>query len=100
MTGEKRPQNGHPKPFHPFLDNEHGIGAWELKFRYSNLQAADGTQENRADELSTGINWYPNYFVRYMIDFNVERLKNPTSSPVPLAAQTFLSVLQRIQFRF
>jgi len=38
-----------------------------------------------------------------MIDFNVERLKNPFTSgtpPVTLAPQTFLSVLQRVQFRF
>jgi hypothetical protein len=71
LTGEKRPENGQAKPRHAFLMEEHGIGAWELKFRYANLQAAAGSQENRVDEFSSGINWYPNYFVRYMIDFNV-----------------------------
>ena len=102
LTAEKRPENGQPKPRHPFLSTggEHGMGAWELKFRYSNLQIEDGTQRNRVDQFSSGINWYPNYFVRYMVDFNVERLKNPTVSTPSLLPQTFLSVLQRVQFRF
>jgi phosphate-selective porin OprO/OprP len=101
LTGEKRPENGQPKPRHPFLTGEHGIGAWELKFRYSNLQAAAGKQENRVDEFSAGINWYPTAFVRYMIDFNVERVKNPTlGNPIVLLPQRFLAVLQRVQFRF
>ncbi len=108
LTGEKRPENGQPKPRRPFLFTEgaRGIGAWELKFRYANLQAkaagAPGpplvaTQANRVDEFSTGINWYPSYFVRYTLDFNVERLKNPIGTLQP---QTFLSVLQRVQLRF
>jgi len=37
-----------------------------------------------------------------MIDFNVERLKNPfpNRAAPTLLPQTFLSVLQRVQFRF
>lgn len=101
LTGEKRPENGQPRPRSMFLSGEHhGVGAWELKFRYSNIQMAAGAVENRADQMSTGVNWYPNSLVRYMLDFNVERLKNPITSPTPLAPQSFLSVLQRLQFRF
>ncbi len=118
LTGEKRPENGQPKPLHPFLAAEggQGIGAWELKFRYSNLQAialcslpvcstqtgaARTTQENRVDEFSVGINWYPSYFVRYMLDFNVDRVKNPAiANPVVRPPQRSLAVLQRLQFRF
>jgi phosphate-selective porin OprO/OprP len=104
LTGEKRPENGQPKPNHPFLATEgaRGFGAWELKLRYANLQAAAaGTLENRVDQFSQGINWYPNYFIRYMVDFNVERLKNPTVGlPIVLQPQTFLAVLQRVQVRF
>ncbi len=99
LTGENRPDNGQPVPRHAFRSGG-GIGAWELKFRYSNLQMEDGTFRNRADQFSTGVNWYPTALVRYMLDFNVERLKNPISSPVALAPQSFLSVLQRVQFRF
>lgn len=109
LTGETRPENAQPKPRHEFISKDgYGIGAWELKFRYSNLQMEDGTvqvgtKRNRAEEFSTGINWYPNSLVRFILDFNVERFKNPIAQPSPkptLAPQTFLSVLQRIQFRF
>jgi len=101
LTGEKRPENGQPVPRHSFLAKESsGLGAWELKFLYSNLQMEDGTLRSRADQFSTGLNWYPSAFVRYMIDFSVERSKNPISSPVSLAPQSFVSVLHRVQFRF
>ncbi len=109
LTREDRPENGQPTPRHAFLEKDgHGMGAWELKFRYSNLQLEDGpmgttAQRNRVDQFSSGINWYPTKFVRYMLDFNVERLKNPITSgtpPVTLLPQTFVSILQRVQFRF
>lgn len=101
LTGEDRPENGQPTPHSEFLGKDRkGRGAWELKFRYSNLQMESGASRNRADQFSTGVNWYLNSYMRYMFDFNVERIKNPVSSPVPLAPQSFLSILQRIQFRF
>ncbi len=107
LTREDRPENGQPNPRHPFLDKEgRGWGAWELKFRYANLQIEDGprgtiAQRNRVDQIQTGVNWYPTKFVRYMIDFNVERLKNPITAGTPtLLPQAFLSVLQRVQFRY
>lgn len=101
LTGESKPENGQPKPRYSFQGKEgRGISAWELKFRYANLQMEDGTLRNRADQMSTGLNWYPTSLVRYMIDFNVERLKNRVPGPAALEPQSFLSVLQRIQFRF
>jgi phosphate-selective porin OprO/OprP len=101
LTGERRPENGQPNPNHPFLSEAgSGFGAWELKFRYSNLQMGDGSLRNRVDQFSAGLNWYPSYFVRYMIDVNVERLKNPIASPVALSPQTFVTILQRVQVRF
>ncbi len=101
LTGENRPENGQPVPrFEVFGKDRRGIGAWEVKFRYSNMQMADGAEHAAADQFSTGVNWYLNGFTRYMFDFNVARLKDPVTAPVPLAPQTFLSILQRIQFRF
>jgi phosphate-selective porin len=101
LTGEDRPENGQPVPRHAFLSKDgHGAGAWELKFRYSKLRMDDRTLRSGADQISTGVNWYPTPFVRYMIDFNVERLRNPVASPASLLPQTFLSVLHRVQFRF
>ncbi len=110
LTGEKRPENGAVKPKSPFLTTEgqHGIGAWELKFRYSKIQAktlntlfSTGVvpgAEAHTDQFTAGVNWYPTYFVRYMLDFNVERAKDPTTANV--LPQTFFVVLQRLQFRF
>lgn len=106
LTGENRPENGAVKPKRPFLTAQggHGIGAWELKFRYSKIQAkALSTPlpvgaEGHADEFSVGANWYPTYFVRYMVDFNVERARDPTVGGAP--PQKFFVALQRLQFRF
>jgi phosphate-selective porin OprO and OprP len=41
LTGERRPENGQPKATNPFLrpDGTLGLGAWELKARYSYLWA-------------------------------------------------------------
>ncbi len=108
LTGEKRPENGTPKVKHPFSMGEHGWGAWELKFRYAKIQAK--TLDTRfstgvlpganahTDQFTTGINWYPNYWIRYMLDFSVDRAKDPTTANV--LPQTFFVVLQRLQFRF
>jgi phosphate-selective porin len=110
LTGEKRPENGAIKPNHPFFTPEggHGIGAWELKFRYAKIQAktpdtlfSTGVLPGanaHTDQFTTGVNWYPSYFVRYSLDFNVDRAKNPTTANV--LPQNFFVVLQRLQFRF
>lgn len=112
LTGENRPESGQPVPRFSFFDTDHhGWGAWELAFRYSELQMEDGTQRSRADQFTAGVNWYPTAFVRYMLDFNVERLRNRTGSPIPfplvfssgipaLTPQDFFSVQTRVQFRF
>ena len=118
LTGETRPENGTPKVKHPWLGPEtpggglQGWGAWEAKFRYEKIQAkaagasfaspvsptAVPTFFAHTDEFTAGINWYPNYWVRYMLDLNVDRAKNPTVGGLP--AQNFFVVLQRLQFRF
>lgn len=98
LTGEDRPTNTQPKPRHPFLLGEsRGMGAWELGFRYSDLQYAAGTIENRVDQFSSAINWYPTYHVKYTFDVNVDRMKNRFGTLLP---QTWIVVLQRVQFRF
>jgi len=106
LTGENRPENGAVRPKRPFLTTEgaRGIGAWELKFRYSKIQAKTSSTlpalrgESHADEFSVGANWYPTYFVRYMVDFNVERARDRTVGGAP--PQKFFVALQRLQFRF
>jgi phosphate-selective porin len=110
LTGEKRPENGAVKPKRPFFTPEggHGIGAWEIKFRYSKIQAktpdtsfSTGVLPGASahtDQFTTGFNWYPSYFVRYSVDLNVDRARDPTTANV--LPQNFFVVLQRLQFRF
>src|SRR5256712_3000230 len=117
LTGETRPENGAPKVKHPFLGPEgaggtHGWGAWELGFRYDKIQAKEpGTNEltaftpgfvptfdDHTDRFTAAINWYPNNWIRYMLDFSVDRLKDP--SVQGQEPQNFFVLLQRLQFRF
>jgi len=118
LTGERRPENAQPKPKNPFLTpgGTSGIGAWEVKARYSYLWAqalgdiTGGTAgappagsfpdyQNSVDEISIGVNWFPESQVRYSFDVNIYRDKDAATvgGQVP---QTFVVVLQRVQFKF
>ncbi len=98
LTGENRPRNLQPNPRHPFLlEGERGAGAWQLGFRYSNLQFAAGSTENRVDEFSSAINWFPTFHTRYTFNANVDRMKNRVGSLLP---QSWVVLEQRLQFRF
>lgn len=102
LTGESKPEAALVKPKRAFLGRggEAGAGAWELKFRYSNLQLSDSVRSNRAETFSTGINWYLSPYVRYILDLNVERFKDPLRSPTPLDRGAFFTLLTRMQFYF
>ena len=100
LTGETKPEAGAVAPKRNlFGDETHatGFGAWELKFRYANLQISDGTSKsNRAETIYFGPNWYLNRFVRYMLDLGIERFKDPLRVPQP-GDNNFFVVLSRIQ---
>jgi phosphate-selective porin len=105
VTGEKRPENGPPKAAAPLFRG--GIGAWELKGRYSYITAdAAGDlyvllrrYHGTVDEFSGGFNWYLTSTVKYNADVNVYRMKDvATVGGAP--PQTFVVILQRVQFRF
>jgi phosphate-selective porin OprO/OprP len=118
LTGEKRPENGTPKVRRPLFGPDtpggkgRGFGAWEVGLRYTGIQAkAPGdnflnfytpgfvpTYGANTDEITFGVNWYPNYWVKYMVNVAVDQLKQPSvAGQVP---QNFVVVLQRLQFRF
>lgn len=103
LTGESKPEAGAVAPHRNLFSNEggrHGLGAWEVKFRYTNLQISDSTaKSNRAESFYFGPNWYMNRYVRYLLDFGVERFKDPARTPVP-GDQTFFVVLSRVQVAF
>jgi phosphate-selective porin OprO/OprP len=118
LTGEKRPENGTPKVRRPLFGPDtpggkgRGFGAWEVGLRYTGIQAkAPGvnylsfytpgfvpTYGANTDEITLGLNWYPNYWVKYMVNVAIDQLKQPSvTGQVP---QNFFVVLQRLQFRF
>jgi len=103
LTGEEKPEAGAITPKSDLFgdgNGHQGFGAWELKFRYSNLQIADGTaKSNRAETFYFGPNWYMNRYVRYMLDLGWERFKDPVRSPKP-GERSFFVVLSRIQVAF
>jgi phosphate-selective porin OprO/OprP len=103
VTGEEKPDAGAVTPKRNLFgdgNGKSGFGAWELKFRYSNLQFTDGTtKSNRAETFYFGPNWYLNRFVKYLLDVGVERYKDPIRSPKP-GDRNFFVVLSRIQIAF
>jgi phosphate-selective porin OprO/OprP len=103
LTGENKPDSSAIAPHHNLFGdtkNPSGFGAWELKFRYSNLQIADATaKSNRAETIYFGPNWYLNRFVRFMLDFGIERYQDPARVPRP-GSNNFFVMLSRVQFAF
>lgn len=103
LTGETKPDAGVVVPKHGLFSDEgghKGFGAWELKFRFADLQIADGTaRSNRAQTIYFGPNWYLNRFVKYVLDVGFERYKDPLRSP-NAGDKKFFVVLSRIQLAF
>jgi phosphate-selective porin OprO and OprP len=118
LTGEKRPENGTPRVKHPLFGPDtpggsgRGLGAWEVAVRYTGVQAIEPgsnylnfytpgfvpTFDYHTDEITLGLNWYPNYWVRYMVNLGIDRLKDP--STIGAEPQNYYVVMQRLQFRF
>jgi len=118
LTGEKRPENGTPRVKSPLFGPDtpggkgRGLGAWEVALRYTGIQAnAPGssflnfytpefvpTYDYHTDEITFGVNWYPNYWVKYMVNVGIDQLHQPSvTGQLP---QNFFVVMQRLQFRF
>ncbi len=100
MTGEPRKYIpsaaafGSPHPERPFSPKDGGYGAFELVGRYSHIDLNDkvtrgvaaattgGVYGGSQDVYAVGVNWYPNDFLRLMLDYdiiNVDRL-NPAGT--------------------
>jgi phosphate-selective porin/uncharacterized coiled-coil protein SlyX len=118
LTGEKRPENGTPRVRRPLFGPStpggtgRGWGAFEVSARYSGIQAnapsADflniytpgfvSAYDYHTDQFTFGMNWYPNYWVKYQVNVNIDRLKQPsTTGQLP---QNFTVLMQELQFRF
>ncbi len=120
LSGEREPENAIPRVKHPVIGpptpgvdgGSPGWGAWQLKFRYSWLEGKEGgatfasqfTPESVApftahtDQFSMGVNWYLNYWVLLKLDFNIDRLRNPSIQGI--LPQNYYVAVQGLQFRF
>jgi hypothetical protein len=118
ISGEKRPENGTPRVKHPTFGPDtpggkgRGLGAWEVAFRYMGIEANEPganflnyytpgfvpTFNYHTDEFTAGLNWYPNYWVKYQINMGVDQLKEP--STIGAVPQNYYVISQELQFRF
>ena len=118
LTGEKRPENGTPRVKHPLFGPDtpggqgRGLGAWELAFRFTGIQAKEPSAsfmnyytpgyvppfDDHTFEYTAGLNWYPNYWVKYVVNVGIDQLKDPSATGAE--PQNYFVVLQRLQFRF
>ena len=77
LTGETKPYNVRIHPTRPFLDVQNpGWGAWEAALRYEYFKlrhdrdsATDTFTDNRYDAAVAGLNWYPNEFLRFSLNY-------------------------------
>jgi phosphate-selective porin OprO and OprP len=118
VTGEKRPENGTPRVKRPLFGPDtpggqgRGWGAWELGVRYSGIQANAPAvnllsyytpgfvpgYNYHTDQITFGVNWYLNYWIKYQFNVNVNQLKQP--STIGQLPQNFVALVQELQFRF
>jgi phosphate-selective porin OprO and OprP len=118
LTGEKRPENGTPRVNRPMFGPDtpggkgRGLGAWEFAFRFTGIQANEPGEsfvnnltngyvsafDKHTNEYTIGVNWYPNYWVKYVFNLGIDQLKEPSVGGQEPG--NFYVVTQRLQFRF
>jgi len=86
LTGEVRPFNktagvfGRLKPSRPWGDDG-GWGALELAARYSYLDLNGlGFEGGRLNDLTIGVNWYLNQYMKFQVNYIRAFLNNPMHS--------------------
>ncbi|MBI1818257.1 MAG: hypothetical protein HYR72_25020 [Deltaproteobacteria bacterium] len=113
LTGETKPYNARLHPAHALWDtNSPGWGAWEAALRYEYFKLrhgggilANGTAnpalDNRYDALVAGVNWYPNEFLRFSVNYLYGSFENAGKNMSPNPAQhSNNAVLGRAQLEF
>jgi phosphate-selective porin len=118
LTGEKQPENGTPRVRRPLFGPDtpggqgRGLGALAVAFRFTGIQAKEPQAnflnyytpgfvpefDDHTFAYTLGVNWYPNYWVKYQLNVNFDQLKEP--STIGAVPQTYYVIEQRLQFRF
>ena len=118
LTGESQPENGTPRVRHPLFGPDtpggkgRGWGAFGVGARYMGIHGNEPganlldyytpgfvpTYNYHTDEITMGLTWYPNYWVKYQVNLGIDQLKDP--STIGAVPQNYYVVLQQLQFRF
>jgi phosphate-selective porin OprO/OprP len=112
ITGEPKPYNARIRPKRPLWDPKNpGPGAWEAALRYEYFKLRDRAARlandtiaptyNRYDAIVAGVNWYPNEFLRFSVNYLYGNFaeRGPGKSPNP-DKHSNNAVLCRAQFEF
>jgi phosphate-selective porin OprO and OprP len=115
LTGEPHPYEsaraawGRPKVDRPFSVADGGIGAWEIAARYStvdlNSNVVAGVSQNvtggiyggRQQIAALGLSWYPNDWLRFMLQFQHVDVNKLNSAGTVQIGQRFETLAARAQ---
>jgi phosphate-selective porin OprO/OprP len=115
ITGESTPYDiaraawARPKPDHPFSLGDGGIGAWEIAARYStvdlNSNVVPGVSQNvtggiyggRQQIAALALSWYPNDWLRFMLQFQYVDVNKLNSAGTVQIGQRFETLAARAQ---
>ncbi|MDO9709301.1 porin [Paracraurococcus lichenis] len=118
ITGEPRRYStssgafGRPNPAHPFDLAGGGWGAWEAMARYSVADLNDrvtrgraaaatgGVYGGRQEVVGMGLSWYPNNYLRFMLNWDIVNVDRLNAAGVQQIGQRFHTVALRTQLAF
>lgn len=111
LTGEQKVFNRPNRPLSILLDPTTaklaGLGSWELAARYETYSLDDeggsgkpgALKRNSLDAARVGVNWYPNPWVRFSLEYMYGWYDDAKRSPRP-GSHAVNSILGRIQLEF
>jgi phosphate-selective porin OprO/OprP len=118
MTGEPRRYSaasgafGRPNPAHPFSLEGGGWGAWEAVARWSVADLNDrvtrglpqaatgGVYGGRQEVIGTGLSWYPNTYLRFMLNWDIVNVDRLNAAGTTQIGQRFHTIALRSQLAF
>ena len=118
MTGETREYStssaafGGVRPSRPFSLRDGGMGAFEIVGRYSVIDLNDhvtrgrsasstgGTYGGRQELFGVGVNWYPNNYMRAMLQWNNVNVDRLNAGGTTQIGQRIDTVAMRLQVNF
>ncbi len=115
ITGEPIPYDvtraawAKPKVDHPFSFDDGGIGAWELAARYSTVSldsnvvpgvpqsVTGGVYGGQQQIVGLGLSWYPNDWLRFMLQFQFVDVNKQNSAGTVQIGQRYETIAGRLQ---